>query len=255
MRPVLILAAALALAAPAAPAAAQEDWDVFANTETNLTLVSLDFGSNVLAFRCQNKAFDFILTGTPPSDAERRTVTVSAGHISAEQQVWLTQTGATHLSAAEPARLARELRAGVVLDVRLEPANETDRARRYQFPAPASPAAIDQALRACDLPLTDERDSIPRLPMDVSRWATRPTPYYPDSDRAIQAREGRVFLNCIVGDDFHLRDCRVESETPTGAGFAASAIRSAMSAEIEPTDNPDTVRGRVVRFPVTFRLP
>jgi hypothetical protein len=247
----LIIAAALAVAGPVL---AQEDWDVTANPETNLTLVSLDFGSNVLAFRCQNKVFDFILTGTPPAEAERRTVTVSAGRISAERQAWLSQPGMQHLSAAEPARLARELRAGGVLDIRIEPTNEADRARRYQFPTPASPAAIDQALQACDQPLADDRDGIARLSTDFS-WAHRPTPLYPDNDRALAARAGRVMLNCIIGANMHATLCRVESEEPSRMGFAESAIRSAMEAEIDPKGDPESVRGRVIRFPITFRLP
>ena len=100
MRTALVFAAGLAFTGPAA--AQDADWDVTGDPATGLTLVSLDYGANVLAFRCQNKVFDFILTGTPPADVDRRVVTVSAGRISTERQTWLTQPNMPHLSPPEP---------------------------------------------------------------------------------------------------------------------------------------------------------
>lgn len=217
-------------------------------------MAALDFGANALALRCQSSVVEFIMTGAPAATTEWQKMDVKVGSHDVERQTWTTQAGMTYLFASDPERLARQLRSGGVLDLRLVPTDETDRARRYQFPVPASTEAVDQVLQACGRPLTDERDSLPRLAVDVT-WANRPTPYYPDNDSALAARAGRVVLNCIIGDDMHVRDCRVESEEPAHAGFAASAIRSAEAAQIDPKGDPASVRGRVIRFPITFRLP
>ena len=41
------------------------------------------------------------------------------------------------------------------------------------------------------------------------------------------AREGRVTLECVIRPDGGLRDCRVISESPRGAGFGRAALDAA----------------------------
>ena len=62
-----------------------------------------------------------------------RAATVSAGSIMDETQTWTALPGQPVVGAAEPARLARQLRAGGPLDVRLAPEDSVDRPRRYSL--------------------------------------------------------------------------------------------------------------------------
>lgn len=249
-------------AALAGPSFAQEplsdtapdsaDWDLVQDSG-RLTMATLDFGTNALAIRCQQDVFEFVLTGVPAVDTSSRVVSVTVGSRPLEKRYWSTQPGATHLYAAEPERLARQLREGGVLDIRLEPATDAEQARRYQFPVPPSAAAVNQVLTACDERLEDDRDAIPRA--GPVRWALRPTPYYPDNDAAVRARAGRVELTCIVAEDFGLRNCRVEAESPANSGFGASALRAAAQARLDAAGEEAPVPGTVVSFPIAFLLP
>lgn len=48
------------------------------------------------------------------------------------------------------------------------------------------------------------------------------------------AREGQVTLECMVRPDGNLRDCRVVSETPRGAGFGRAALSAARRTRVTP---------------------
>ncbi len=67
---------------------------------------------------------------------------------------------------------------------------------------------------------------------------------------------GQVILLCVIGSDGGLSDCRVESETPTGQGFGASALGLAPQFRMTlwTEDGLPTVGSRV-RFPLSYALP
>lgn len=247
-----------ACAALAAPAFAQdpapaEDWDLTVNAEQQLTLATVDFGENMLALRCRAGALDLLLTGVPASIGTTRQVRVSAGAIAGEDQVWATQPGQPLLGADEPARLARQLRAGGDLDVRVDRETEADRPRRYRLTAPASATSVNAVLTACGQPLDEPRDLIPRSPAGSSPiWKTGPVVEFPDNPEALRVGAGRVELACVVGPALRLTDCRVESETPAGLGFGASALVSARQAELGPPQDGSDPTGRLVRFAIRF---
>jgi len=247
---------ALILLAAASPAIAQdpnEDWDLTANAERQLTLATLDFGDNVLALRCQAGTLDLLLTGVPVSTGPTRSAVVSAGAIGEETQIWSALPGQPVIGADEPARLARQLRAGGPLDVRLAPEDAADRPRRYQLTAPPSERAVNAVLTACGEPLDEPRDLIARLsPGNGPSWAAQPIPAFPDNPVAIAAERAGVNLSCIVGPDLGLTDCRVEAESPTGAGFGASALRSARDARLNPPADGTDIRGQMLRFTMRF---
>lgn len=247
---------ALLLLAAASPAVAQdpsEDWDLTANAERHLTLATLDFGDNVLALRCQAGTLDLLLTGVPISIGATRAATVSAGSIMDETQTWTALPGQPVVGAAEPARLARQLRAGGPLDVRLAPEDAADRPRRYQLTAPRSERAVNTVLTACGEPLDEPRDLIARLsPVNAPSWAALPLPAFPDNPIARNAGRGRVTLSCVIDTDWGLTDCRVEAENPTGAGFGDSALRSARDARLTPTTDGVDGRGRLIHFTMRF---
>ncbi len=150
-----IVTAVLALAAPALAQGPDEDWDLTVNAEQQLTAATVDFGDNLLALRCRAGALDFLLIGVPVSVGTTRRVRVSAGAIVDEDQVWAAQTGQPVLGASEPARLARQLRAGGELDVRIDRETDADRPLRYRLTAPASAASVNTVLTACAEPLDE----------------------------------------------------------------------------------------------------
>lgn len=251
----LLAAAVCALgASPALAQQAAEDWDLTTNAEQQLTLATLDFGANVLALRCRAGDLDMLVTGVPVSTGATRKVRVSAGAIAAEDQVWIAQPGQPVLGAAEPARLARQLRAGGDLDIRLDPEGPTDRSHRYRLTVPASAAAVDAVLTACGKPLDEPRDLLVRVSEPVT-WSAMPIPAFPRSPAAQTAGRGRVGLSCIVSPEWGLTDCRVESETPPDADFGASALRSARDARLNPPTNGTDIRGQLLVFAMQFEPP
>ncbi|RYG89099.1 MAG: hypothetical protein EON59_02130 [Alphaproteobacteria bacterium] len=251
--PVLLLA--LAAAGPALAQEPGEDWDLTTNAERQLTLATLDFGDNVLALRCQAGTLDLLLTGVPVSTGATRTAVVSAGAIADESQIWTALSGQPVIGADEPARLARQLRAGGLLDVRLAPEGATDRPRRYQLTAPPSANAVNAVLTACGHPLDEPRDLIARIStVPGPTWAYTAAAEYPVAAVSRNLPEAVVRLSCIVGPELQPQDCLVESETPTGFGFGAAAASSAERSRLAPPADGSDLRGRLLRYKVRFRL-
>lgn len=249
----LALVALLGAAAPARDPAG--DWDLTVRPDLGLTAASLTYGENILAVRCQRGALDVLVSGMPVSTGSSRTVRVSAGAIADEEQRWIARPGEPVLGPEEPARLARQLRAGGELDLRVEPEAEGGRPRRYRLPVPASAASIDTVLSACGMPLDEPRDLLRRASgADSPIWRAQPQPEFPPSRGAMQAGSGTVQVSCVIGPAWELADCRAETETPPGVGFAQAAIRAAERAEISPPRSGADVRGQVIRFTARFRL-
>lgn len=46
------------------------------------------------------------------------------------------------------------------------------------------------------------------------------------------ARDAFVTVNCAVGEDQKLTDCRIANEQPAGSGFGATAISAAMGQKV-----------------------
>lgn len=72
--------------------------------------------------------------------------------------------------------------------------------------------------------------------------------------RALETGQtGRVGLDCAVNGSGRLENCRVSSETPTGWGFGAAALRVPPYFRMATTDlDGQPTPGRRVRFAVTF---
>ena len=243
----------LALAAPALAQEAGEDWDLTTNADQQLSLATLDFGDNVLALRCRAGELDLLLTGVPVATGETRQVQVSAGIIVDEMQQWTARTGQPVLGADEPARLARQLRGGAELDVRLEPEDAADRPRRYRLPVPRSDTAVNRVLTACGLPLDEPRDLLVRASSaHAPTWAAQPVPAFPINPVAASLTTGRALVSCVIGPEWGLTDCRVEGESPPGAGFGDSALRSARDGRLNPPADGFDVRGQLIRFTLRF---
>lgn len=257
MRRLLITACLPALiAGPALAQDPSEDWDLTTSQAQQLTLATLDFGENVLALRCQAGALDLLLTGVPISVGALRKTQVTIGAVVAEEQVWAALPGQPVIGADEPARLARQLRAGGELDVRLEPEDAADRSRRYRLTAPRSTAVVDTVLTACGAPLDEPRDQLVRIPVDqLPVWLIQPAPEFPAAALTAGVTGAVVRLSCVVSPEWGLADCRADADSAPGNGFGANAVRAAERARIAPPADGTDVRGRLLRFTIRYAAP
>ena len=125
-----------------------------------------------------------LVSGLPVSTGESRTVRVSAGAIDDEEQRWIVRPGERVLGPEEPARLARQLRAGGEMDLRVEPEAEGERPRRYRLPIPASAASVDTVLTACqDAPQRPARSAAARVRLRWTGLANASCAGLPDESR------------------------------------------------------------------------
>lgn len=246
----------MAVAVLALPAHAQdgaEDWDLTVDPAQQQTMAALNFGDNAVGLRCKAGALQFLLTGGPPSAVAERQVRVTAGAIADENQTWSSPPGLPVLFAPEPGRMARQLRSGGDLSLRVEPVDAAERTLRYRLPIPPSAASIDRVLEACGEPLTDDWDALPRLASSSLIWRTRIRPDFPARAVRAGASGGVVRLGCLLPADSRLQDCRVLSESPRGVGFGDSALRAARQSDVVL---PESVAvGQLVSFVVRFPEP
>lgn len=244
--------------ASASPTFAQdtaEDWDLMVDPAQRLTLATLDFGGNALAFRCKGGVLDLLLTGTSLSTEDFRIVRVTAGGIADERQRWQTHPGMPVLSASEPDRLARQLRAGGDLDLRIEPEATGERPLRFRLTTPPSPASLDRVLSACGASLTDDWDLRPRVSSQNLVWEHFAFPQYPQAAAVRRSPLASVRMACIVPADGRLNDCRVLSETTEGLGFGRNALVAARNSRVALPENDPGLVGRVVVYTVRYRAP
>lgn len=253
-RAVAIALASLAAASPSLAQDVTEDWDLTVDPAQQLTMASLDFGGTAVALRCKAGGLDFLLTGAPASTESFRIVRVTAGGIADERQHWDALPGAPVLSASDPARLARQLRAGGDLDLRIEPAATGERPIRFRLPTPPSVAALDQVLSACGAALTDDWDLRPRASSDVL-WERMVAPEYPSAALGRGVSLGSARLACIVPASGRFSECRILSESPPGLDFGQSALAAARRSRVRLPENDTDSVGKVVQYTVRFRAP
>ncbi len=253
MRRVALALAAVGLTSPAMAQDVSADWDLTTDPARQVTLATLNFGSNQIALRCKTGVLDFLLTGVPTTVASPA-VTVTAGAIQNERQQWLAWPDQPIISPPEPARFARQLRAGGELDIRLDPGSAGERPRRYRLPVSPSIAAADQVLSACSIPLNDDWDLRQRAELGTAVWARPIIPEFPELAASRGVENGEVAVGCAIAAGGLLDECRILSETPQGAGFGRSALRSAERSRVELPDDEGSVIGKVVTFTVRFRI-
>ena len=250
----LVLGVTLAVASPTFAQEPAEDWDLTVDPAQQLTLATLDFGDNALALRCKAGTLDLLMTGTPVTDASTRVVQVTVGGLQGERQGWLSQPGTPVLSASEPDRLARLLKPGGELGLRIEPLAEGGRATRYLLPIPTSASSIDTVLSACHANLADEWDLRPR-PVTPVTWAHQEFPEYPEAAAVRDIPLATVRIACIVPADGRLDDCRVLYEAPDGMGFGRSALAAARDSRVGLPEGDTSSVGAVIVYSARFRSP
>lgn len=251
----VLLASAVALPALAQAPAPAEDWDLTIDPTQQMTMASLDFGDNTLALRCKAGGLDLVLTGTPVTSEPVRAVRVSVGGIADELQIWRTRPDLPVLLAPEPDRLARQLRPGGDLDLRIEPAATGQRPLRFRFTAPPSAAAIDRVLSACGTRLADEWDLRPRVFSNNLILESAAVPRYPPAAVARRLPLASVRVACLVPANGRLNTCRILSEDPQGLGFGRSALDAARGSRVALLQSDTSLVGKVVHYSVRFTPP
>ncbi len=262
MRNVFIIGSVLVAALSGSTAAAQsgaDDWDLTENAERRLIAASATFSTGVtIVLRCANGQYDALIGGLPPvaTGTSCRTVSLQFGEGPASEGQWFVGTNPTAAISRLPARLARELRDGGMVKVRVADPAAGSRVR-YDLDLPASAVNIDRTLAACDRPTEDVRDALVEdlgengLPGGIE-WARAPEPRYP-SGRTFE--RGLVTLSCLNTPNGRLQDCVVESEYPLAGGFARSALAGLERARIRVAGAPDApVPARMILFNVNFRM-
>lgn len=253
-----ILPAAALFAALASPAAAQDDdgWDM-TRLENGL-IASVEYASGqTFMVVCRGRQLDVIMNGVPV-DAEGNTRWVGWATSSGEaRQTWTNAPGRPLISAARPAHVARLLKQGGVLSVRLLPTEQAQQVHQYDLPLPTNAGGIDQVLAACQVRLDDPRDELVEIEPPFERpgvlgdiYRKMPRPDYPPS--AISAGAGQVLFSCVVADAGAMRDCRVKNETPPGVGFGAATLAALPSARLRLA--PGVEAGRIMVSRMLYRL-
>jgi len=252
------VAVALGAGLFASPALAQQtndDWDLTVQPGAFLTAATLNFGANLVAVRCRGKTLDVLVSGVPAAGSTNRPVRLSVGGIDDEQQIWRSTPGGAVISPPNPERVARQLRSGGTLDLRVGevaadgqfPATPP---RRYSLPIPPSAAAIDRVLSACDRPLQNPRDAVPAA--DAIAWTLAPSPAFPTKAQRAGVEQGLVRLSCLVGDGGRLEACEVVAASPPGMGFEEAALAATGAAALDLEAAPQD-RGSAVEFYNAFR--
>lgn len=235
-----------------ARAQSADDWDLVDGTTPGLTMASVAFsGGSAIAVRCQAGTLDVLVAGLPASTSLSRTVETTMPGIAPESETWLVQPGSGVISPPEPARIARMLRSGGHLDLHVLPEAEDAPGVRLALDYPASAAAIDRVLGACEIPLSDEHDAIRRLTSVFGQWERRPTPNFPERAAEKDVKDGAVRLGCVFDAEGRPGDCWILSETPPGVGFGPSALAAARDSRMSrPAGDGIAVVVFIIRFQI-----
>jgi hypothetical protein len=240
------LAGFLVVMTAGAPVGAQEiegaDWDVVRDDRAKsiLAFAAFDVGLGVSA-RCADGGYDVVIGGLPPAgDRETRPLELTfRDDETAWRLEWNVAVDDTMAVSPLPAMMAREMREGGRLQIRVPDGGGAGRALRYDLELPASSSAIDATLTACGKPLVDPRDAELRslddggLPTGVV-WRQRPRIAYPMGSTTYA--RGFAVVSCIAGPDGRARDCEVETEHPRDGGFGDAVIDGMRAARLGPAE-------------------
>ncbi len=86
-------------------------------------------------------------------------------------------------------------------------------------------------------------------------WARRPNVEFPAAALANNINHGRVTLRCTVEPTGALINCAAIEETPTGQGFAESALSGTQNARISPRLVDGAAVGASVHFTINYEMP
>jgi hypothetical protein len=254
MRGASLLLVALALAL-AGVTRAQERPQWTLTTNGDVTIAHTTLGSRAaFVVRCAADQLSVLLAGVPAPTDRMSVTTIVDGSVDLTGGWWLVDDGST-LMSRRPARYARTLAAGHAVSLMARSGEGQPWIVEASLPADRTP--VDAVLEACDLPLSDPRDTLGAGGPDAAttspvslHWERQPTPRFPDRAISKGLTEGTVVVTCMTGPAGSLRECRAESELPVGGNFGQEAVRAANNARL----GRETTVGRLVEFDITFLI-
>lgn len=264
MKSALILATALAYAVPAMPPAqdqdaareAAADWDMARDPDKKLTIAHTVFDNGVgIGARCMNGSFQVLISGLPPATDATRQLRIAFGDEDFDEQRWNVAENPEVAISDRPSPLARDMREGGKMQIIVAGGAEGGRNLRYVLDLPASSAAIDETLKACNRPLVDPRDAEldalgdDGLPMNIE-WAQEPQPSYPQGRTYVR---GFATVSCLTQPNGRVRDCVVETEHPIDGGFGRAAIDATRRARLKSKDGGEVPLG-MIQFRTNFMM-
>lgn len=248
----------MTLAVASGAFAQDDDWDVIRLPDRQTVAAVAEFDNGLtIGVRCINNSLETVIGGLPRASrrSEFRQIDYAFGEGELRPSTWWVSQDRDAIFANFPAGMARQLREGGELQLRIGSYGD-EPARRYVVPVPPSPAMIDEVLTACGRPLVDRRDT---LRTDLAgpvpagfNWVDAPRPEYPVemSERGVAAV---VVLSCALQSDGALKECQVEAERPGGRGFGQAAVRAAEVARVAPRNAGAEIADRIVNFTTFFR--
>lgn len=254
---VLTTLSALLVAGSASAQEIPNDWDVHRDPADGsiLAFVPLTTGLTI-GFRCGRGGFDAVIAGLPEAQRNQRTRMLRIGFRGqhTHETRWNVTTERTVAIADYPAPFARELRKGGTITITIPDGGGEGRNLRHEIELPASGAAIDETLTACDRPLEDPRDDLlPQieeggLPAGVT-WSRPPRPSFPRSAYA----SGYAVVSCLMTAEGRLDDCVLEAQQPSDSAFGRAAMRATDDARLtSPNEAPGQFTPRIVAFRINF---
>lgn len=252
------------MAASSALAQDSDDWDLLIQPENQLTVAYTQFDSGLLlAARCQRGVYQVMIGGLPAAPQSKdlhkanRTLVIGIGDEEEAEQRFLLGDNPSIAFSELPAPLARQMREGGPMTIVAPGGGEGGRNLRYRVELPASNAAIDQSLAACDRPLVDPRDQQldelkdDGLPTNLT-WKRLPQPEYPEG-RTYTA--GFAVITCLSQANGRVDDCVVETEFPVDGGFGAAAIRGTRKGQLENRGGGDgPIPTRLIVYRVNYSM-
>ncbi len=252
------VAAALAVLATAAPATAQDGWDVETDTERDITVASVIYEGGVgIAVQCSDDDLDFVVLGVPApdeseiSDYGHRVLDTGTSADSLVTSSWKAVAGSPGATSVYPDRFARSLKGAEAYIVRI-PASEGRAPRRMAIPLPSDSSGIDHVLTACGRRTEDPRDSLPMADAFLlPGWEIGGFDY----SGGRPTRESRILYSCILTAQGGVRDCQIDFERPADGGLGARLVARQGRARYEYDGPAEALDGRIIYMPQGFVRP
>ncbi|RZJ23772.1 MAG: hypothetical protein EON85_14835 [Brevundimonas sp.] len=244
----LAVGAILLTAVPVLAQDTGDDWDFGADPARDLTIAAMTFENFGVAVRCVDETLSVVVSGLPQGSG-RRSLGWRIGDDPEVQTPWVSPRGSTSAFAVWPRSVATRLSQGGALEIA---ARDGEAIRRYAINIPASDQAVGRVFEACGLNLRTPESTPPSGESFAGlRWTRPPTPSFPSQMTAPST--GLAALQCIAHRDGTLRQCKVESEFPEGAGFGRAAVLGAhRTGRVAATERGQDISGRSVVFMVRY---
>lgn len=243
--------AAAAMLAMAAPAMAQDGWDVETDAERGITVASVIYEGGVgIAVQCSDYTLDLALLGIPVAtedevaDGGRRVLETGLSADDLTRSQWKAEAGSPVALSRFSARFARSLKQGGSYIVQI-PAGDGRPVRRMAIPLPSDGQGLNAPLTACGYRTEDPRDALPLVdPSLVDGWRTRG---YDFGGGEITA-EYRLEISCVVTDNDRVRDCQIESERPSDGRIGRQMIERQSRIRVRHDAGPGALDGHIFYF-------